>query len=89
MSEEMFLGTANAYMWMKTGTWDTPDKNASGEIKAHELLLLDISADPYRRQILQDLISASAAGKASVYAHTFHDSQNILPTGHKSEDRLH
>lgn len=38
--EVEFPGTANSYTLMKTGTWDTPDKNDSGERKANELLFL-------------------------------------------------
>jgi len=34
---------------MKIGTWDTTDKNASGDRSANKLLLLDISVNPCRR----------------------------------------
>lgn len=65
---------------MKTGTWDTPDINASGERKANELLFL-ISVITYFSKSLQkiDHKSEPTAGKASVCAHTFLDSKNILP----------
>lgn len=41
-----FLGKAKAYTLMNTCTWNIDDKIVSGEQKANNHLLLDISANP-------------------------------------------